>query len=292
MRLGVLGSPDSWYLRDLIRAAHSDHEITPLPFSCIASSLKPALTAQSANVNLAAFDAILVRTMPPGSLEQVVFRMDVLARLEDAGVPVFNPPKSLEAAIDKFLTTAKLAAAGLTVPRTVTCQTSDDAMAAFVELGEDVVVKPLFGAEGRGITRLNDEALALRAFKMLEQFGAVIYLQEFIPHAGVDYRLLLIGEEIFGMQRRNPHDWRTNVSRGAKPSPLCVTDQLKDLAHRAANAVGAPLAGVDILPGNDSVLYALEVNAAPGWKALARCLKIDVARRVLDFVEHAVSQHA
>ena len=71
---------------------------------------------------------------------------------------------------------------------TIVCQTADEAMAGFAELGSDVVLKPLFGSEGRGITRLTDEALALRAFKMLEQLGAVLYLQEYIDHEGFDLR--------------------------------------------------------------------------------------------------------
>jgi ribosomal protein S6--L-glutamate ligase len=157
-------------------------------------------------------------------------------------------------------------------------------MAAFAELGGDVVLKPLFGAEGRGITRLTDEALALRAFSMLEQLGAVLYLQEFIAHEGADLRLLVIGERVLGMRRRNPLDWRTNVSRGAKAEPLEVTPQLAEPAYCAAAAVGAPIAGVDLLPGADGRLYAIEVNAVPGWKALARVHGIDVARLVLDHV--------
>src|SRR5207253_5240277 len=99
--------------------------------------------------------------------------------------------------------------------RTIACQTADDAMIAFEALGGDVVVKPLFGSEGRGITRLNDEALALRAFKMLAGLGAVLYVQEFISHEGYDCRLLLIGDDIFAMRRTSTSDWRTNVSRGA-----------------------------------------------------------------------------
>ena len=63
-------------------------------------------------------DAVLVRTMPPGSLEQVVFRMDALLTLEHAGVTVLNPPKAVECAVDKYLCTARLAAAGLPVPET------------------------------------------------------------------------------------------------------------------------------------------------------------------------------
>jgi len=287
MRFAVLADPESWYLRDLARAAEIlRHETTQVSFSQIAAEVGSGGSARifSGEHDLTKFDAVLVRTMPPGSLEQVVFRMDCLARLEAQGVCVINPARAVEAAVDKYLTSAKLQAAELLTPRTITCQTADDAMAAFETLGGDVVLKPLFGSEGRGITRLNDPALALRAFKMLAQLGAVLYVQEFIEHEGADLRLLVMGDEILGMKRRNPLDWRTNVSRGAKTERLEVTPELADLAHRAADAVGAPLAGVDVLPGKDGRLYVLEVNAVPGWKALARTLEIDVASEVLRLV--------
>lgn len=287
MRYAVLADPDSWYLRDLARAAAARDDVaTQVSFSEIAAQIGGTGTPRvySGEHDLTSFDAVLVRTMPPGSLEQVVFRMDCLARLEAHGVCVINPARAVEAAVDKYLTSAKLQAAGLLTPRTITCQTADDAMAAFETLGGHVVVKPLFGSEGRGITRLDDPALALRAFKMLSQFGAVLYVQEFIEHEGCDLRLLVLGEEILAMKRRNPLDWRTNVSRGAKTERLELTTELTDLAHRAANSVGAPLAGVDVLPGKDGRLYVLEVNAVPGWKALAKTLEVDVAAKVLEVV--------
>ncbi len=291
MLFAMLGSPESWYFKDLQRATNGRHELAAVSFSELRATLGgPRRQLASGGVRLDDVDAVLVRTMPPGSLEQVVFRMDALARLEAGGRVVINPPRAVEAAVDKYLTSAKLAAAGLTVPRTIVCQTADDAMAAFAELGGDVVLKPLFGAEGRGIARLVDEALALRAFKMLEQLGAVLYLQEFIAHEGADLRLLVLGERVLGMRRRNPLDWRTNVSRGASAEPLEVTGELASLAHRAAAAVGAPLAGVDLLPGRNGRLYAIEVNGVPGWKALARTLEIDVAALVLDFVEAEVKK--
>jgi ribosomal protein S6--L-glutamate ligase len=146
------------------------------------------------------------------------------------------------------------------------------------------VLKPLFGSEGRGITRLNDEALAERAFRMLAQLGAVLYLQEFVPHDGYDIRLLVIGERILAMRRRNMFDWRTNISRGATAETFTPDDSLVAMARRAAAAVGAPLAGVDILPSRDGQLYTIEVNAVPGWKGLGKALNVDVARLVLDFV--------
>jgi ribosomal protein S6--L-glutamate ligase len=161
-------------------------------------------------------------------------------------------------------------------------------MQAFATLGGDVVVKPLFGSEGRGLVRLQDESLALRAFKMLAQLNAVLYVQEFIPHEGEDWRLLVLGDQIFGMRRRNPIDWRTNVSRGATTAALTITPELIDLAHRAANAVHAPFAGVDLLPARDGGLYVLEVNAVPGWKALARTLDVDIAAKVMEYTAQAV----
>ena len=285
MRFAVLGSPDSWYTRDLQRAAADRHEVLPLAFSTIAAGLDAnGLRIHSAGNALADFDAVLVRTMPPGSLEQVVFRMDCLLQHEAAGGLILNSPRAVETAVDKFLTSAKLQAAGLLTPRTIVCQTAEDALQAFADLGGDIVLKPLFGSEGRGLTRLNDEALAERAFKMLTQLGAVLYLQEFLPHQGHDLRLFVLGNRVFGMQRSNPLDWRTNVSRGATTSPLEVTPALAEIAHRAAAAVGAEIAGVDLLPAKNGREYVLEVNAVPGWKALAKTLRVDIAAAVLAHV--------
>ncbi len=290
MRLAVLCSLDSWYLKDLRRAAAGRHEIASFTFRQLVSEVGPAGTRiRAGQADLGQADAVLVRTMSPGSLEQVVFRMDALSRLEAAGKVVINPARAVEAAVDKYLASAKLAAAGLRVPRTMVCQTADDAMIGFAALGGDVVVKPLFGSEGRGITRIVDEALAQRAFSMLAQLGAVIYLQEYVPHAGHDLRVLLVGDRAFGMRRRNALDWRTNVSRGATAEPLELTPEIIALSRRAADAVGAPLAGVDLLPGRDGQLYAIEVNAVPGWQALSRALQIDVAAKVLEFVAARVN---
>jgi ribosomal protein S6--L-glutamate ligase len=292
MRIAVLTSPDSWYFRDLRRAAGGRHELTPLPFSQLLSTLNIGanFSAESKGQRLTEFDAILVRTMAPGSLEQVVFRMDVLGELERRGTVVLNPPRALEAAVDKYLASARLQAAGLLTPRTWICQTADDAMQGFAALGGDVVLKPLFGSEGRGLTRLNDESLALRAFKMLSQLGAVLYLQEFIPHESCDLRLMVLGDRVLGIRRCNPHDWRTNISRGAVGQPWERNDELVDLAQRAAAAVGAPWAGVDLLPARDGRHFVLEVNAVPGWKGLAQTLQVDVAALALDYLESVVSR--
>jgi len=298
MRVAVLGSPESWYFREIKRAAAETGrcDVSPLAFESLSAQLGSAHVSFNSNesetvaageFDLRSFDAVLVRTMAPGTLEQVVFRMDALARLEALGVVVLNPAKAVEAAVDKYLTSARLQAAGLVTPRTIVCQTAEQALAAFERLGRDVVVKPIFGSEGRGIARLQDEAMAERAFRLLEGLGSVIYLQEFIRHDGFDLRLLVIGKRVLGMRRRNPHDWRTNCSRGAAAEPLEVTAELAEMAQRAAAAVGATLAGIDLLPMPDGRLAAIEVNAVPGWKALSAAIGVDVARLVL---EHTAEQ--
>lgn len=292
MRLGVLATPQSWYVRDLQRAAEGRHAIDILSFASLKAGLRPEPdvrsivpgAAASESLPLDQYDAILVRSMPPGSLEQVVFRMNALHQLAAQGIPVFNPPRSLEVAVDKYLTSALLQRAGLPIPRTLTSQTYDQALEDFHALGGDVVLKPLFGGEGRGITRLQDEAIAERVFRTLAQLGHVLYQQEFIAHPGHDLRVLVIGHKLFGMRRCNSDDWRTNVSRGATAEPLEVNEELAELARRAAAAVGVPFAGVDILPGPDGQLYLLEVNAVPGWRGLARALQRDIAREVLDWI--------
>lgn len=290
MQFVILGSADSWYFRDLQRAAAGEHELVPLPFSSISAGIdEHGQRSAAGRHSLDECDAILVRTMPPGSLEQVVFRMDVLGGLARRGVPVINPPAAIEAAVDKYLTLARLQEAGLPVPRTVVCQTVDEAMEAFSELGEDVVIKPIFGGEGRGISRLADPDLAVRAFKMLVELKAVIYLQEFIPHHGFDLRVLVVGDQVLAMRRVSESDWRTNIGRGGRAEPVRLEADVEQMARKAAAAVGALVAGVDILPGRDGDSSILEVNGVPGWKALASTLDVDVARMMLDLLRQQVA---
>lgn len=290
--IGVLANPGSWYLQDLQRAAMSCHEtVVPLSFRHLAARLSPepswssrALEAEHA-IDLQSLDAILVRTMPPGTLEQVVFRMNVLHRLQAAGTRVCNPPRCLEVAIDKYLALAELQAAGLPVPLTRTTENWEIAMDDFVALGSDVVVKPIFGGEGRGITRINDEAIAWRCFRTLAQLGCVIYQQQYIEHDGSDIRILRLDEKQFAIRRRNEHDWRTNVSRGAKAEPFQVDATLCQLAQHAAQAISARMVGVDLICDRAGTFYIIEVNAVPGWRALAKTLQVDIAQHVVQLLQ-------
>jgi len=280
MRIAILSAGSGWHVRDLQRAALGlGHEAAAVDFRRVTAS------AGTPTNFLSDFDGVLVRTMPPGSLEQVIFRMDVLQRLQAEGVPILNPPRALEMCVDKYLTSARLAAAGLMVPPTEVCQEADSAIEAFADLGGDVVVKPLFGSEGRGMVRVSDRDLAWRTFQTLERTQSVLYLQKYIRHPGWDLRVFVLGKRVLtAMRRRANGHWRTNVAQGGKGEPAVVSREMQELALRAAAVVEAPLAGIDLLPGPDGQMFVLEVNAVPGWRALAPVTGIDVAKEIILFL--------
>lgn len=228
-------------------------------------------------------DGVLVRFIPPGSLDQIVFRMDCLHLLADGGLPVVNPPRAIERTVDKHWTSRLLADAGVPTPRTVAAQGVDEAMAAFRTL-EDVVVKPLFGSGGRGIFRVSNEDLAERAFRALASRGSVLYLQEFVPHGHSDLRLFAAGGRVVAAARRVADGWKTNVAAGAMARAHRPALEEEELAVRACRAVGADYAGVDLIEAEDGRRLVVEVNGIPGWRALQSTTEIDLATEVAGLV--------
>jgi RimK family alpha-L-glutamate ligase len=280
MRLGILSGGTGPHVQDLLRAAlQLGHEATAIDFRTLSASVNSGVH------ELANFDALIVRTMPAGSLEQVVFRMDLLHECQARGQLVVNSPKAVEVCVDKFLTSARLARAGIPTPRTVVCQQASDAQIAFAELGGDVVVKPIFGAEGRGMVRVSDAELAWRTFRAIEQTGGVIYLQEFITHPGWDVRVFVLGARVLGaMRRSSENDWRTNVSQGGEASDFELDAKTTELALVAAKTVGAEVAGVDLMPLPGGGWTVLEVNGVPGWAAFVKACHVDVPSEIIRYV--------
>ncbi|HEY6565792.1 MAG TPA: hypothetical protein VIY86_14985, partial [Pirellulaceae bacterium] len=146
-RIAILGSAEGWHVRDLFRAAAAESwegpEVVVAPFDQVRSEIRAeAETVWSGNINLSTCHGVLVRAMPAGSLEQIIFRMDALHALQRQGTVVVNSPRALETAIDKYLTLSRLRTAGFLVPDTIVCQGAPEAIAAFETLGCDCVVKP------------------------------------------------------------------------------------------------------------------------------------------------------
>jgi len=226
-------------------------------------------------------DAVFVRGIPRGSLEQVIFRVDALHVL---GVPCLNSPRAIERTVDKFLASALLARAGVPTPRTIACERVEDALEAFEELGGDVIVKPLFGSMGAGMTRVDDADVAYRVFHALALERAVYYLQETLPHGGRDVRAFVVGGRVLAAIERIGSGWRANLARGARAEATELSAAQERICLEAAAALEVDYAGVDLLGE-----YVLELNGIPGWHGLQAATGADVAGALVGHLEGAVS---
>jgi RimK family alpha-L-glutamate ligase len=286
LHLVVLAAREGWHTRELTRALEArGHTGAIVPYEGLVASIGRRSGLRSRAADLDRADAVLARIIPSGSLEQIIYRVDALHRLEDRGVRVMNSPRTIERTVDKFWTSALLEQCGLPTPDTIVCETPEEAVAAFRELG-DVIVKPLFGSMGLGMIRVSDEEMAFRVFKTIEQIRGVYYLQRAIEHEGRDIRAFVVGGRVLAAIERRSDGWRTNLSRGGTARPVELSEAWAGLAVRAAAAVGAEYAGVDLLPARDGAVYVLEVNGIPGWQGLQEVTGVDVAGAIVDHLVH------
>jgi RimK family alpha-L-glutamate ligase len=308
MRVVILSARTGWHTDELIRALTArGHLAAVLPYEGLIARvgveaglpgpepgrrqtrLADQTTLTSEQISILDADAVLARIIPGGSLEQLIYRVDALHWLENRGVRVVNSPRAIERSVDKFYTTTLLHDAGLLVPETVVCERVEDAMAAVRSMG-DVVIKPIFGSLGHGMVRVSDPDVALRVVRALDQIRSVFYVQRAIDHGGRDLRVFVVGGRVLGaIERRAPAgEWRTNVAIGGSATAVDISPEIESVALRAAAAVGADYAGVDVLPARDGSLYVLEVNGIPGWEGLQQATGLDVAAAIVEHLERVL----
>jgi RimK family alpha-L-glutamate ligase len=226
------------------------------------------LTPREALVALEPGDVALARLDVRETLDGVEPGIDELERLAARGVRVLNPPRALIAAHDKLLTARALRLAALPHPRTLVV--GIDMPPPRLEF--PLVVKPRFGSWGRDVTLCLDEPELIRtiegfAFRpWFRETGGV--LQDLVPPLGHDLRIVVAGGRVIGAARRDaaPGEWRTNVALGGTSSPANPPVEACVLALSAADAVGADLLGVDLLPGANGSWWILELNGAVDFK--------------------------
>lgn len=296
MQVVILSARSGWHTDELCRAlAERGHAGRVLPYEGLVARFGGSRGARDDSLStdtapIFEADAVLARIIPSGSLEQIIFRVDALHWIEDRGIVVMNSPRAIERCVDKFYTDALMREAGLPTPETMVCERADEAMAAVRAMGE-VVIKPIFGSMGHGIVRVSDPDVAWRVVRPLEQMKAVFYVQRAIDHGGRDLRVFVVGGRVIGaIERQAPEgEWRSNVSRGGSARAVDVRTEWARLAVRAASAVGADYAGVDLLPAADGSVLVLEVNGIPGWEGLQQATGLDVAGAIVDRLVARVS---
>jgi tetrahydromethanopterin:alpha-L-glutamate ligase len=220
-----------------------------------------------------------VRSLSGGSFEAVTLRLGFLHALREIGVVVCNDARAIERCVDKSMTSFLLAQAGIRSPATWVTESLDAAREVVQREGSrgPLVLKPLFGSQGRNL-RLIKTATDLPDPGSV---AGVYYLQRFLgverDGAFRDFRLLVWqGRMIAAMMRHAPH-WITNVKRGGRPIAVVPDRAMMELALRAAAAVGADFAGVDILHDTDGQPTVLEVNSMPAWSGLQKVTTLNIA---------------
>jgi RimK family alpha-L-glutamate ligase len=234
-------------------------------------------------------DAAIVRGIAGGSFEQVTKRLAVLHALRECGVPVYNDARAIERSVDKGMTSLLLHQAGIATPPTWVCESPSQARRIAVReaaAGHAVVLKPLFGSQGKGLRRVglvDGEFVSLP--ELAPDFAGLAYLQRFIPprsEPGFDWRVLVIGGRAVTAMQRVSHHWVHNVARGARCVAAALLPDLCEPAQRAAAALQLDYAGVDLMPGPDGV-QVIEVNGVAAWQGLQRVSRgLDIAQAIVD----------
>ena len=286
MKFGIMTrNMEAWsstQVREALTKRGIPYECFTFPKIVARLAYKPYFKVNGTSI-LDDLDALIIRPIGRGSLEELVFRMDMLYKLERQGFYMVNPPTAIEHCVDKYDILALLEDVGVPVPRTLATESVSEALKAFSELGGDVVVKPIFGSRGQGATRIVDADIADTVFKAITFHHGVIYMQEFVPHGHSDIRAFVIDDRVVASMRRVAESWKTNYSRGAKPAPTTINKEFEELAIKSAKAVGAKVAGVDILEGPKGPRI-VDVNSQPGWKGLQVVTKVNIAEEIVDFV--------
>ncbi len=283
MKIGIVSSNPNWSTLQLIES-FKKRGCKTFEFSVreIVGRVSYGSRFEVKGFSLDELSAIVVRGIGMGSLEEVILRMDVLHRLSET-VPVINSPHSIERATNKYYTSSLIESLGLNSPKVFVSEDYVSAIKGFKELGEDVVIKPIFGSSGEGSTRINNMDIAKTVFKALRVSRTVYYLQEYIEHGNEDIRCLVIGDEVVASVKRVGIGWKTNVSLGAKCIPFDVPDEIRENCVRLSRSLGCTYCGIDLIFSNGKY-YFIEANAIPSWAGLQSATGVEVADKITDYI--------
>ncbi len=273
----MLDAPD-WHSAELTTAFNGQGiDLAPVRWRDCAFD-----TGSAFGISLKWFDdlpeAVLVRQVGGRSFEAVTWRLGLLHGLARLGVKVINSAASIEAATDKSMAAFRLAQAGIATPASFTIAGRKAALAvAQRELGHGpLVLKPLFGAQGRGLRLIiQPEDLPPAA-----TVNGIYHLQRYVGGKAApfcDLRLLVAHGAVIGAMERRASHWITNLARGGTAFWIKPDDDLQSLALMAAQTLGLTVAGVDVMRAQDGSWQVLEVNAMPGFAGMQSVAPCDIA---------------
>lgn len=193
---------------------------------------------------------------------------------------------------DKLRSLQILSKSDVDMPKTVFASnksTAKDVIA--LSGGAPLVLKILEGTQGVGVVLVDSEKAAKSVLDAFYGMDVNLLVQEFIEEAGgCDIRVLIVGGEIVGAMKRQgaEGDFRSNLHQGGSAKAHKLTRKEKTTALAAAKAMGLGVCGVDMIPSSRGPLV-MEVNSSPGLEGIEKSTDIDIAGKIMDYIEKSVT---
>jgi ribosomal protein S6--L-glutamate ligase len=261
------------------------HQLVPLDtlrFVIDITADKPWLTYRTEPVD--GFDAVIPRI----GASITFYGTSVLRQFEMMGAYTLNGSIAIEASRNKLRALQVLSREGVGMPRTSIAHSSALVAEALSHVGgAPAVIKSLEGTQGLGVSIVESERSARSVIEAFRAQDVNILIQEFIEEAGnSDIRVLVVGGEVVAAMKRTGEsgDFRSNLHRGGGAEPVELTDAEAETAVRAATALKLNVCGVDMLRA-DRGPVVMEVNSSPGLEGIETSTGIDVADRIIAFIE-------
>jgi ribosomal protein S6--L-glutamate ligase len=233
---------------------------------------------------LEGYDAVIPRI----GASVTFFGAAVVRQFEMMRVYCVNESVAISRSRDKLRSLQLLSRKGIGLPVTVFAhRTSNPEDIVRLAGGPPVVIKLLEGTQGIGVLLGETEKAAE---SIIQAFGGVdtnILVQEYIEEAkGEDLRCLVIGERVVASMKRQGRegDFRSNLHRGGAAKPVKITPQERTTAIAAAKAMGLNVCGVDMLRSNHGPVV-IEVNSSPGLEGVETATGVNVAGKIIEFIE-------
>ena len=189
---------------------------------------------------------------------------------------------------DKLRSLQILAEAGINMPITGFASHTKDIEGVIESVGSTpLIMKLLQGTQGQGIVLAETRKAAESVMSAFRQLDADIMVQEFIKEsAGEDIRAFVVGNKVVAsMKRTAPEgEFRSNVHRGGTMEKVQLTYEEEEMSVNASKILGLSIAGVDLMRSNRGPLI-LEVNSSPGLQGIETCSSIDVAEKIISFIQ-------
>ena len=204
------------------------------------------------------------------------------------GVMPINESAAIGRARDKLRCLQVLSREGIDLPKTGFAHAPDDIQDVIRHVGgPPLVVKLLEGTQGLGVVLADNKKAASSVIEAFNGLKARVIVQEFIKEAnGADIRAIVINGEVVGAMKRTAKEgeFRSNLHRGGSAEVIKLKRTEKAAAVKAAKALGLTVAGVDMLESARGPLI-LEVNSSPGLEGIEKATGIDIAAKIIEFVE-------